>query len=193
MIVFSSFNDVELFHSMFADCCMLKSQEWGAMATIRQWQPPSLININHACCRNRLLPFFFLLFCRHCRHASFPHDVPSRTTQHNNRFGKEAAKMMAPMPEGMLIVTLSGKHCRLCVMLPYIFLRKTQLTTTPQRPLTRHDLIGQQRPPWCPTPDANAHNSHPVCWLIVVCGGAWSGAKWWPWDDGDCQGWRDTL
>ena len=34
MIVFSSFNDVDLFHSMFADCCMLKSREWGPMAAI---------------------------------------------------------------------------------------------------------------------------------------------------------------
>jgi hypothetical protein len=25
-------------------------------------------------------------------HASFPHDVPARTTQHNNRFGMEADK-----------------------------------------------------------------------------------------------------
>jgi hypothetical protein len=68
-------------------------------------------------------------------------------------------------------------------MLPYVFLRRTQLTTTSQRPSTRRDLIGQQRPPLCPTPDANAHNSHPVCWLIVVCGGAGSGAPWRPWDD----------
>jgi hypothetical protein len=34
MIVFSSFNNVDLFHSMFADCCMLKSQEWGPMVAI---------------------------------------------------------------------------------------------------------------------------------------------------------------
>jgi hypothetical protein len=32
MIVFSSLNDVELFHSMFVDCRMLKSREWGPMA-----------------------------------------------------------------------------------------------------------------------------------------------------------------
>ncbi len=178
---------------MFADCCMLKSQEWGPMAAIGQRRPPSLIDINHACCRNLLLPLFFLLFRRHCRHASFPHDVPSRTTQHNDRFGEEAAKPTAPMPEGMLIVTLSGKHCRLRGTLPYIFLRRTQLTTTPQRPSTRRDLIGQQRPPWRPTPDADAHNGHSVCWLIVICGGTGSGAPWRPWDDGDRQGRRDTL
>jgi hypothetical protein len=78
-------------------------------------------------------------------------------------------------------------------MLPYVFLRRTQLTTTPQHPLTRRDLIGRQRPPWCPTPGANAHNGHPVCWLIVVCGGTGSGAPWRLWDDGDRQGRRDTV
>jgi hypothetical protein len=193
MIVFSSFKDVELIRSMFADCCMLKSQEWGPMAAIGRRQLPSSIDINHACCRNCLLPLFFLLFRRHRRHASFPHNVPSRTMQHNNRFGKEAAKPTALMPKGMLIVTLSGKHCRLRGMLPYIFLHRTQLTTIPQCPLTCRDLIGQQRPPWCPTPNANAHNGHPVCWLIVVCSGTGSGAPWWPWDDGNRQDWRDTL
>ncbi len=40
---------------------------------------------------------------------------------------------------------------------------------------------------------ANAHNGHLVCWLIVVCGGAGSGAPWRPWDDGNCQGWRGML
>jgi hypothetical protein len=118
MIVFSSFNNVELFHSLFADCCRLKTQEWGPMVAIGQWRLPSSTNINHACCRNCLLPLFFLLFCRHHRHASFPHNVPSRTMQHNDRFGKEAAKPTAPMPEGMLIVTLSGKHCQLRGMYP---------------------------------------------------------------------------
>jgi hypothetical protein len=78
-------------------------------------------------------------------------------------------------------------------MLPYVFLHRTQLTTTPQRPSTRPDLFGRQRPPWCPTSDANAHNGHPVCWLIAVCGGAKSGAPWRPWDDGDRQGRRDTV
>ncbi len=78
-------------------------------------------------------------------------------------------------------------------MLPYEFLRRTQLTTTPQRPSTGRDQNGQQRPPWCPTPNANAHNGHPVCWLIVICGGAGSGAPWLPWDDGDRQGRRGTL
>ncbi len=78
-------------------------------------------------------------------------------------------------------------------MLPYKFLRRTQLTTTPQRPSTGCDQNGQQRPPWCPTPDANAHNGHPVCWLIVVCGSAGSGAPWRPWEDGDRQGWRGML
>jgi hypothetical protein len=193
MIAFSSFNNVELFHSMFADCCMLKSWEGGPMAAIGWRRPPSSIDINHACCRNRLLSLFFHLFRRHHHHASFPHDVPSRTTQHNDRFSKEAAKPAALMPERMLIVTLSGKHRQLRGMLPYIFLRMTQLTTTPQRPSTRRDLIGRQRPPWCPTPNADAHNGHPVCWLIVVCSGTGSGAPWRPWGDSDRQGRRGML
>ncbi len=79
------------------------------MAAIGQRQPPLLIDIDCACCRNRLLLLFFLLFCLHCHHASFTHDVPSRMMQHNNQFGEEAAEPTAPMPEGMLIVTLSGK------------------------------------------------------------------------------------
>ncbi len=145
------------------------------------------------CCRNCLLSLFFLLFCHHLHHASFPHDVPSWTTHHNDRFGIEAAKPMAPMPEGMLIVTLPGRHRQLPGTLPYIFLRRAQLTTTPQCPSTRRDLNGRQRPPWYPTPNADAHNGHPVCWLIVVCGGAGSGAPWRPWDDGDCQGWQSTV
>ncbi len=78
-------------------------------------------------------------------------------------------------------------------MLLYLFLRRTQLTTTPQRPSTRRDQNGRQRPPWCPTPDADAHNGHLVCWLIVVYSGAGSGAPWWSWDDGNCQGQRGTL
>jgi hypothetical protein len=193
MIVFFSFNNVELFHSMFADCCMLNSQDWGLMVAIGQWQTPSLIDIDRACWRNCLLLLFFLLVCHQRHHTSFPHDAPSQTTQHNDRFGKETAEPTVLMLEGMLIITLSGKHCQLRGMLPYIFLRRTQLTTTPQCPSTSHDLNGQQRPPWCPTPNADAHNGHPVCWLIVVCGGAGSGAPWRPWDNGDRQGWRDML
>jgi hypothetical protein len=133
------------------------------MVAIGRRRSPSSIDINYVCCRNRLLLLFFLLFCRHRRHASFPHDVPSWTTQHIHQFGKEAAKLAAPMPEGMLISTLSGKHCQLCGMLPYVFLHRTQLTTTRQCPSTRCDLIGRQKPPWCSTSDADAHNGHPVC------------------------------
>jgi hypothetical protein len=149
--------------------------------------------INRACCRNRHLLFLFLLFCCHCRHALFPHDIPSWTTQHNNRFSVEASKPTAPMPAGMLIITLSGRHCQLPGTLLYIFLCRTQLTTTPQHPLTRLDLNGRQWPPWCPTPDSNTHNGHPVCWLIVACSSAGSGAPWRPWDDGDRQGWWGML
>jgi hypothetical protein len=145
------------------------------------------------CCRNCLLPLFFLLFCHRRHHASFPNDVAARTTRHNNQFGVEAAMPTAPMPMIMLIVPLSEGYHRSPGTLPYIFLCRTQLTTTPQRSSTRRDLIGQQRPSWFPTPNANAYNGHPVCWLIVVCSGARSGAPWRPWDDGDRQGRRGTL
>jgi hypothetical protein len=189
MIVFSSFNDVELFHIMFVDCCMLKSWEWGPMAAIGRRRPPSSINIDRACCRNHLLPLFFLLFCRHRHHASFPHDVPSRTTSITTDLAKRLPSRWLQFRRGC-----SSTPCQVSGgMLPYIFLRRTQLTTTPQRPSTGCDQNGRQRPPWCPTPDANAHNGHPVCWLTVVCGGAGSGAPWQPWDDGDCQGWRGML
>jgi hypothetical protein len=88
------------------------------MAAIGQWRPPSLIDNNCACCRNCLLPLFFLLFCHHRHHASFPHDVPSQTTQHDNQFSEEATKPTAPMPEGMLIVTLSGKPWYVTLRIP---------------------------------------------------------------------------
>ncbi len=88
------------------------------MAAIGQRRPPSSIDINRACCRNHLLPLFFLLFRHHHHHASFPHDVPSHPTQHNNRFGEEAAEPMALMPEGMLIVTLSGKQWYITLLIP---------------------------------------------------------------------------
>ncbi len=32
-IVFSSFNDVDLFRSMSDDCCMPQRREWGTMVT----------------------------------------------------------------------------------------------------------------------------------------------------------------
>jgi hypothetical protein len=40
MIDFSSFNNVVLSHSMFADCCMLKSREWGPIVAIGQRRLP---------------------------------------------------------------------------------------------------------------------------------------------------------
>ncbi len=65
---------------MLADCCVLWHQEWGSMAAVRWWQPPWSI-CKFACCRNHVLPLFFLLFC-HCRcHSSFPNDVAARTTR----------------------------------------------------------------------------------------------------------------
>ncbi len=102
------------------------------MAAIGRWRPPSLIDINRACCRNRLLPLFFLLFHRHQHHASFPHDVPSWTMQHNNQFGEEAAEPSAPMPEGMLIVIFSGKPW-------YVFLRIPTSDTIHNNPTTSVD------------------------------------------------------
>jgi hypothetical protein len=36
---FSSFNNVDLFHIMLADCCMLKSREWGPMVAVGQRGP----------------------------------------------------------------------------------------------------------------------------------------------------------
>ena len=59
----------------------------------------------------------------------------------------------------------------------------------PQHLSARGDLKGQQRPPWCPTPGPAAHTSRPECWLIVICGGARSGAPWRPWDNGGRHGW----
>jgi hypothetical protein len=34
MITFSRFNDAKMLPSMFVDCCMLKSREWGLMAAV---------------------------------------------------------------------------------------------------------------------------------------------------------------
>jgi hypothetical protein len=39
---FSSFNDVDLLHSMLADCCMPRRQEWGTMAAVGGLWPPWL-------------------------------------------------------------------------------------------------------------------------------------------------------
>ncbi len=147
------------------------------------------------CCRNRLLPLFFLLFCRRLHHASFPNDVAALTTRQNNQFGMEAAAPTAPMPMMMLMVTLSEGYHRLPGTKPcYVFLCRTQEpTTNPQRPSTHRNLNGQLRPPWYLTPGNDAYNSRPECWQIVVCGGAGSGAPWRPWNGGDCQGWQGTV
>ncbi len=83
-------------------------------------------------CRNIHLLFLFLLFHCHLCHASFPHNAPFWTTQHNNQFGVGGVGSTALMPAGMLIITLSGRHRQLPGTLPCIFLRRTQLTTTPQ-------------------------------------------------------------
>jgi hypothetical protein len=105
----------------------------------------------------------------------------------------EAAKRTALMLTGMLFFPSLGRHRRLSGTLTYIFLCRTQLTTIPQRPSTRHDLNGQWRLPWCLTPSAAALNGHPACWLIIVCGGAKIGATWRPWDDSNHHGWWGTV
>jgi hypothetical protein len=137
------------------------------------------------CCRNCLLPLFLLLFRRRRHHASFPNDVAARMTRHNNQFGVEAATPTAPMPRMMLIVTSSEGYRQMPGTKPYIFLRRTQPTTNPQRLLMRRDPNGRLRLPWCLTPGNDAYNSRPECWRIVVCGGARSGAPWQPWEGGD--------
>jgi len=142
-----------------------------------------------ACWRNSLLLPLFRLIWHHRHNASLPHGVPAWQTRHNNLFGVEAAQPMAPMLRGMLFLTSLGRHRQLSGILPYVFLRRTQPTTIPQRPSTRLDLNGQQRSPWCPTPVAATHNSHPVCWNIVGCGGTGSKAPWRPWNDGGRHGW----
>jgi hypothetical protein len=141
---------------------------------------------NLTCCRNHLVLLFFLRFCPRCRcHAPFPNDVAARTTRHNDQFGVEAAARTALMPMRMLLVTSLEGYRQSPGTIPYVFLRITQPTTNPQRPPTRCDLNGQLWPQWCPTPGADAYNSHPECSRIAVCGGAGSGAPWRPWDNGD--------
>jgi hypothetical protein len=175
---------------MFADCCMLGphgGHRTTATAIIDQGANLPFVGIITSCSS----PFYFA--ATNNRHISFPHDVPSRTMRHNVQFGIEAAEPMAPMLAGMLFLTLSGMHCRLSGTLPYIFLHRTQLTTTPQRPSTRHDLNGQWQPPWCPTPSTARHKGYPACWLIVLCGGAGIEAPWQLWDNDNQQGWRGTV
>jgi hypothetical protein len=141
------------------------------------------------CCRNCLLPLFLLLFHRRCNHSSLPNDVAARTTRHNNQFSVEAAAPTAPMPTMMLIVTLSEGYPRTPAgTKPYVFLCRTQPTTNQQRPLTRRDLNGRLRPPWCLIPGNGAHNSCPECWWIVLCGGAGIGTPWRLWDGGNRLG-----
>jgi len=154
------------------------------MAAVGPRRSPCRLMQEIASRRKPLLLLLFCLLCLHRQHASCHHDVLNRRTQRSNRFGMEAAKTTAPMPTGMLFLSLLGRQCQLSGILPYIFLRRTQPTTTPQCPSTRHDVNCRQRPPWCPIPGAATYNSHPTCWLIVVCSGAGSEAPWRPWDDG---------
>ncbi len=147
-------------------------------------------------CRKNCLLVVFLLFCCHCHHAPFPNDVPAWKMWHNDQFVMEAAAPMAPMPTRMLIITLlEGYPWSPCTE-PYIFLHRSQPTTNPPNlecPSTRCDLNGRQRLQWCPTPDADADNSGPECWGIVVCSGAGSGAPWGLWEDGGRHGQWGTV
>ena len=70
---------------------------------------------------------------------------------------------------------------------------KNTLTTPQQRLLTRRDLNGWQRLPWCPTLGAATYNSQSACWLIVVCGSSGSGAPWRQWVNGGHQGRWGTV
>jgi hypothetical protein len=73
------------------------------------------------------------------------HHDTARTTWHNGRFGMEAAKPTAPIPKGVHCLTLSRRHHRLSgTLLPYVFLQRTQLTTTPKCLSTCCDLNGRQ-------------------------------------------------
>jgi hypothetical protein len=113
--------------------------------------------------------------------------------QHNYQFGVEATALVAPMPKRMLIVTLLEGYCRLPGTKPYVILRRSQPTTNPQHPSSPCDLNGGQWPPWCPTPSANADNSHPEYWQFVVYRGARVGAPWQPWEYGGGHGWCGTV
>jgi hypothetical protein len=47
-IVFSSFNDVDLFRSMPADCCMPRRRGWGTITALGRRRPPWLKSVSGA-------------------------------------------------------------------------------------------------------------------------------------------------
>jgi len=96
------------------------------------------------------------------------HDVSNWRMRRSDKFGVEAAETMAQKPAAMV----GG-----CVFTSYLP-NKSTCHNNAQCLSTHHDLNGQQRPPWCPTPGTAADNSCPENWLIVVCGGARSEAPW---------------
>jgi len=116
---------------------------------------------SHRSSRKPLLLLLFRLLLIPHRHTSCRYDVSNQRSRRSDQFGMEAAETTAPMPTGMLFLTSLGRHRRLPGTLPYLFLRRTQPTTTPQSPSTRRDVKCQQRPSWCPTPGAAAYNSRP--------------------------------
>ncbi len=134
--------------------------------------------------RKSLLLLLFRILHLHRHLTSCRHDVPNQQTQRSNWFVMEAAKTM-----GWKLATMVRGGACLLPNLP----SKNRLTTTQQRLSTRRDIIGRQRPPWCPTPVDAAYNSQPACWLIVACGGAGSGAPWRLWDDGGCHDQRGMV
>jgi hypothetical protein len=95
--------------------------------------------------------------------------------QRSDQFDVEAAKTTARKPAAMV------RGVCLLANLP----SKNTLTTTQQHLLTHHDLNGQQRLPWCPTPSAATYNAD--------CGmrqhrkwGTMAAVGWWwpPWSMG---------
>jgi len=78
------------------------------------------------------------------------------------------------------------RHRRLAGTLLFVCIPTLSTThNTPRHQRVRTNMVNGSRRD---TPSAAAHNSHPTCWLIVVCGGAGSEAPWRPWDDGSRQG-----
>ncbi len=59
------------------------------------------IDENASCRKPRILALF-LRFCHHHLHASFLHDLPTWRMQRSDRFGVEAAEMVAWKPAAMV-------------------------------------------------------------------------------------------
>jgi len=123
--------------------------------------------------------------------SSFSHFVAAAPTNHSSKMslsGRHGTttdsawrlpSRRPPMPMGTLFLTLPGRHCQISIILPYVFLHRTQPTTTPLHPsMLPHSALRS----------AVAPNSHPACCWKDVCGGAGSEAPWRPWENGGCHG-----